>query len=103
MKKKKRGIIQDKKILEKATKFFEKYKVDVIKGVRLLPYIDYVVKNGGFYDMAKMTVEELIILDGLIADGYILDIDGRILITHEFYDFIQEVLWDAYAEKYINK
>lgn len=101
MQNKTRGIIQDKKVLEKATKFFEKYKVDVKKGVRLLPYLDYVVKNGGYYDIRKMSSDELIILDGLIDDGYIVKTDESILITHEFYDFMQEVLWDAYVEKYI--
>ena len=98
MQNKKRGFIQDEKILEKTTKFFEKYKVDVNRVVRLLSYIDYVVKNGGHYDIAKMNHEEMILLDELAEDRYLLDINGRIMITHEFYDFVQEILWDAYVE-----
>lgn len=95
----KRGVIQDEKILEKVTKMFEKYKVDVNKAIRLLPYIDYVVKNGGRYDLAKMSPEEVRILDGLASDGYIWDIDEHIFVTREFYDFVCEVLWESYVEK----
>lgn len=68
------------------------------KELRLYPFIDYCIKNGGFMDSNKIDEDEKIILNCRISEGHIFRLaDGQIYPTRKFYDFIQSVLADSYV------
>ena len=68
--------------------------------LRLYPYIDYCIKNGGYMDRRKMNNEELDILDNYNEKTQIRrDFAGYVSVSKEFYDYIQKVLWLSYVEE----
>lgn len=91
-----RGILTDE-IQVKAKEFLGE-EIDQSE-LRLYPYIDYCVKNGGFLEPHKLSMDEFLILNQLIIGGYIrLDDDNKIAISYDFYQYLQEILWLSYVE-----
>ena len=70
----------------------------LITELRLLPYIDYCIKNGGEFSYGKINGEEQVILECWAERGYIEIGHRNVACTREFYDFIQRVLWLGYVE-----
>ena len=65
--------------------------------LRLLPYIDYVMKNEQYIKPEKINQEEREILSKWRAAKYIEGGASGLSITKDFYDFMQEVLWCGYV------
>jgi hypothetical protein len=68
-----------------------------IAELRLLPYLDYLMKNQQKIDPRKINTEEREILRGLKKEGHIEGGAVGLKMTKEFYDAIQEILWQAYV------
>ena len=74
------------------------------KELRLYPYIDYCLKNGGHMDRRKMDDEEFDILLGYDRKTQLkLDYQSYVSVSKEFYDYIQKVLWISYVEDKIEE
>lgn len=69
-----------------------------VRELRLFPYIDYVIKNGGYADRSRMSREELDILHSYNKETQLKRaFDGYIWVSREFYAYLQNVLWEAYV------
>lgn len=91
-----RGILTDE-IQAKAKEFLGE-EIDQ-EELRLYPYIDYCIKNGGRLDPSKLSIDEFCILNQLIFDGYIkISNEDKIEISYDFYKYMQEILWLSYVE-----
>jgi hypothetical protein len=69
--------------------------------VRLIPYVHYCNINSQHIDLYKITSEEADIIDKWVDNGDILgDVyQGKFVVTRAFFDKMNEVLWEAYANK----
>ena len=97
------------KIMEISKKFIG--RIITIDELRLLPYLDYILKNGGDINRERINNEEYEILISFSEKQYItlnddLDEDGYknryFKITcksKDFYMFIQKVLYESYVIK----
>lgn len=68
-----------------------------IAELRLLPYLDYLMKNTQKIDPRKINQEERDILSELRKEGHISGGAVGLQITKEFYDAIQQIIWQAYV------
>lgn len=66
--------------------------------IRLLPYIQYVLMNEQRFDRAKVSQEEHTIIRNLIEKGCLLDHNGRIRCSLEFWISLNEVLYLSYVD-----
>jgi superfamily I DNA and/or RNA helicase len=67
--------------------------------LRLLPFIDFTMKNGQLLDIRKINHEEYEIIMKWVEECHItLDANERMTITKEFYDGMSEILWEAYIK-----
>lgn len=73
------------------------------KELRLYPYIDYCLKNGGKIDIYKIDDPEYEILLNYDENKLYLAFGGYIKVSKEFYDYIQKVLWLSYVEDKIEE
>lgn len=94
-----RGILTNE-IKEKALSFLGR---DITqKELRLYPYIDYSIKNGcqGWsYD--KMDLEEIEVLNKLYDERHLIYSPEKVIISRNFYDYIQDILALGYVEEFI--
>lgn len=90
-----RGILTEA-VQEKARAFLQ--REITVKELRLYPYLDYCWKNGGRLDTSKIDLDELSVIDSLCNTGLlgIVDVD-RMTPTRELYDYVQDVLAEAYV------
>ena len=65
--------------------------------LRLMPYLDYVMKNEQKLDPRKINQDERDILQILRQEGHIEGGASGLAMTKEYYDFAQEVLWLGYV------
>ena len=65
--------------------------------LRLLPYLDYLMKNEQKIDPRKINAEDRELLKGLKEEGHIEGGMCGLSMTKEFYDAIQQILWQAYV------
>lgn len=65
--------------------------------LRLLPYLDYLMKNEQKIDPRKINEEERDLLKELKQEGHIKGGACGLSMTKEFYDAIQQILWQAYV------
>ncbi|MBO5781045.1 MAG: hypothetical protein J6R08_01090 [Opitutales bacterium] len=71
-----------------------------VRELRLLPYIDYCLKNSFCFDDSKINDEERVILKQWEESNYITySWVAGISSTKEFYDFMQRILWLGYVER----
>ena len=95
-KEKKRGVLNNTELKEKISKQFPEFNITAF--VRFLPYLDYCLKNQGFFNMGKMSIEENDMLDILGEKGQIGRTDDRIeFVTKAFFEFMQDILFDCYV------
>ena len=79
---------------------------DVQCAVRLLPYVDYAVKNGGVFHASALSYEEVALLEYWNERGLIKlndtphDYDCGVAISARMFEIINKVLWDAYVLKF---
>lgn len=93
---KRRGVLNNTDLKERIIKKFPEFNITTF--VRFLPYLDYVLKNQGYFDIRKMTIEESEMLETLGEKGQIGRTDERIeFVTKAFYNLMQEVLFDCYV------
>lgn len=74
-----------------------------MRELRLLPYLGYVMKNEQKIDPRKINSEERQILSELRAEGHIKGGASGLMMTKEFYDAIQEILWQGYVVQGANE
>ena len=89
-----RGVLTEE-IQNEAKKFLNR-EIDTTE-LRLYPYIDFCIKNGGYYDRSKILSEERHILSKLKDEGH-LEMNGCFYVTLEFYNYMNRVLWLSYVE-----
>lgn len=66
--------------------------------LRLYPYIDYCIKNGGFYKPEQINEDEVEILKRLSQEDHVISTQSIIICTREFYNYMQDVLAESYVE-----
>lgn len=94
-----RGYITEQ-IQEKSKKFLGRQLSQ--KELRLYPYIDYCIKNAcQGWDYEKINSDELDILDQLYKENHIIYSSEKIIVSRDFYNFIQDVLADSYVIEFI--
>lgn len=67
------------------------------KELRLLPYLDYLMKNEMKIDPRKINEEERQLFQELKKEGHVSGGICGLQMTKEFYDAIQQILWQAYV------
>ena len=69
--------------------------------VRIIPYIHYCNINGQYIDELKITFEERNIIDKWVTNGDILGnpYTTKFRVSREFFNLMNIVLWEAYANK----
>ncbi|QAX92322.1 hypothetical protein HWC07_gp070 [Pantoea phage vB_PagM_LIET2] len=74
--------------------------------VRLLPYIQYVVMNGGAIDARRVNAEEVAILEGLHAAGWVIfkrgDNGYQLAVTESYWQHMNYVLFITYAVQVVD-
>ena len=65
--------------------------------LRLYPYLQYVMVNERKLDPRRVNPEERVILAGLRTEGHIEGGAGGLTMTREFFLFISDLIFDAYA------
>lgn len=94
-----RGILTDS-IQEKAVGFLNRTISQ--KELRLYPYIDYSIKNAcQGWSYSKMDEEEIEILNRLYDERHIIYSPEKIIVTRNFYNYMQDVLAMGYVEEFI--
>jgi len=66
--------------------------------LRLLPYVQYVMMNGQKLDIAKISSSERDILKKWKDAEYIEGGASGLAITREFWDFMCDILFEAYVD-----
>jgi len=74
-----------------------KRPLNSIAELRLLPYLDYVMKNNMKLNPFKLNEEDRQVLSDLKKEGHIKGGINGLLMTKEFYDAIQQILWQGYV------
>lgn len=75
----------------------EKYGI-TLKQLRLLPYFQYLLMNEGRVDPGKIDSEEREILQQWRDEGKItFSMSSPCTCTKEFWDRMNEILWDSYV------
>ena len=93
-----RGVLTTE-IQNKANSFLQREISQ--KELRLYPYIDYSIKNGcQGWSYSKMDEEEIKILNRLCDEGHIIYSSGKIIVTRNFYDFMQDILAVNYVDEF---
>lgn len=89
-----RGMLT-KDIQEKAKKFLN--REITVSELRLYPYIQYQMMNEQMINFKCCNEEDYNILNKLCIEGHIKLNINKISITREFYDYINDVLFDSYV------
>lgn len=94
-----RGMLTNN-IQEKAMTFLNREISQ--KELRLYPYIDYSIKNAcQGWSYLKMDEEEIKILNRLYDEGHIIYSPEKVIVTRNFYNFMQDILASGYVEEFI--
>lgn len=89
-----RGVLSE--AVKKKSKEVLGYEI-TLKELRLMPYMDYTMKNNQYFDMRKIDDIEHAILHDWSDKGFITGTLTNPMISKKFYDAIQEILWVAYV------
>ena len=89
-----RGMLSPQ--IQEASKKFLGREISTVE-LRLMPYIDYLMKNDQRIDPRKCNQEDREVLRLLRSEGHIEGGASGLSITREYYDFIQEILWLGYV------
>lgn len=93
-----RGVLTNDSLRNKLEQLELQHPITLI--VRLLLYIDYVIKNCGRIDNLKITLEESDVIARMSEKNLIKMKDDCIIsIDHDFFLLIQDVLFDSYVCK----
>lgn len=71
--------------------------------LKLYPYIDYCIKNGGRFEPIKINDKEREVLRELKDAGFLYTESWCFYVTEEFYRYLQTILWFSYVETKIEK
>lgn len=81
---------------EKAEKYLG--REFTVKELRLYPYIQYCVMNGGYIDRNKISDEERDILRNLVNEKHLIrGYSARFYLTRDFWMFMNDILADTYV------
>lgn len=89
-----RGALTNK--IQKIAKKHLKRKITTTE-LRLLPYIQYVMMNEQRLDIARINQEERKILSLWKKEDLIEGGAGGFSITKEFWEFMNDILWEDYV------
>ena len=90
-----RGALTDK--AQEIAKKFLGYEFDT-KSLRLLLYIQHCLMNSQGLDNRRMNAHERKILGKFKRAGYITDSSLRVAVTREFWDFMNDILFETYID-----
>lgn len=79
---------------------YSEYGIELTKDfLRLLPYLDYVLKNGGVIDLCKLHLFEVDYINQL-CDFHLLEKNDLHIkcISKPFYDLMSDILFYSYVE-----
>lgn len=94
-----RGMLTDK--IQAEAKNFLHREISQ-KELRLYPYIDYSIKNGcQGWSYEKLDTAEIKILNMLDKEQHICYSPEKVIVSHEFYDYMQKVLALGYVEEFL--
>ncbi len=65
--------------------------------LRLMAYIDFVMKNWQKIEPSKVNSEDREVLKLLRSEGHIDGGASGLSITHDYYNYMQKILWIAYV------
>lgn len=65
--------------------------------LRLLPYLDYLMKNEQKINPLKFNQEDRELFNELKKEGHVAGGACGLRMTKEFYDAIQQILWQGYV------
>lgn len=91
-----RGMLTDE-VQAKAVEFFG--TEITTRELRLLPYLDYKIKNTKSLNRNLLSVAEAAIVDRWFKAGYLVGTYARFDVTKNFYNAMQELLWLAYVKE----
>lgn len=81
----------------------EKYGINNVDELRLIPYLQYCLINQEPIDPNKTHPKERVILSDWQSKGYISGCASDVIcISREFWDIIHDCLWYAYANQLEN-
>lgn len=90
-----RGVLT-KKIQEISKQYLDR-EIDTTE-LRLIAYLQYVMCNEQKLDPRKINQEERVILSMLKEEGYIQGGATGLAVTKEYWDYMCEVLFEAYVK-----
>lgn len=90
----KRGMLSPQ--IQELSKKFLGREITVTE-LRMMPYIDFVMKNDQRIDPRKCNQDDREVLKRLREEGHIEGGASGLSITKEYYDFVQEILWLGYV------
>lgn len=94
-----RGMLTEE-LQQKSQAFLKRHIT--IPELRLYPYIDYCIKNAcQGWDYTKLNEKEMKILTMLMQEHHIVHSPEKIIISREFYDFIQDILAISYVTEFL--
>lgn len=93
-----RGVLTEE--IQNKAKAFLNREISV-KELRLYPYIDYLIKNDCNGWSNKVDWQEKDILDKLYEEKHLVYTVEKIIVTREFYDFIQDILALSYVGEFL--
>jgi hypothetical protein len=91
-----RGVLTDE-VKNKAKGFFQQEDFTA-QELRLLPYIQYQLMNSQKINPANINPQERHILQKWRDAGHLTFGMSELTVTREFWDFMNDVLWDTYVE-----
>ncbi|MEI6857491.1 hypothetical protein [Psychrilyobacter sp.] len=108
-----RGVLTDSILVELEQIIPDYLPIQHLKLLRLLPFIDYTVKNTGVFKREQLNNEEFAILTYLVekrhldlslltgqTPNFMMDLKYKIKIReYKFYYLMQRALWFSYVEK----
>jgi len=65
--------------------------------IRLMPYIQYVMVNERLIERRRINDIETKILYDWEEEGFIKLLPSRLEVTKKFWDFINDIVWEAYV------
>lgn len=89
-----RGVLTDE--IKKRSSELLGYEITV-RELRLMPYIDYTIKNTQSIDGNRTNSEEREILRKWQDMNFITGTLAKLGLSKQFYDAMQEILWIAYV------
>ena len=68
------------------------------RALRLLPFIQYTIMNSKIMDQRSINSEERDTIGSWTQKGFISFHNNKLKVSREFYDAMNEILWQSYVD-----